>query len=77
MLTEEEKQKMLNVHSIGPTMVEYIERIGVTSLAELKDEDPHELGLRIDDMLGVHRMNKLGIDALENLVQAAMDEPDA
>ena len=74
MLRPGEREKMLRAYSIGPKMVHYLEKIGIETLAELKDENAQELALRIDEMLGKRHMNKLGIEALENLIAHALSE---
>ncbi|HEV7254176.1 MAG TPA: hypothetical protein VGN97_13915 [Mesorhizobium sp.] len=66
---------MLKAHSIGPTMLGYLEEIGVTSLSDLKGADPQELALRIDVALGRRHMNAQGARALANL--AALAEAEA
>lgn len=62
---------MLKAHSIGPTMVAYLEEIGVERLADLKGADPNEIAMRIDIALGRKHMNRLGVAALANLIALA------
>jgi len=69
-----EREKMLKARSIGPTMLRYLEEIGVASLAELRGADPQELALRIDVALGRRHMNAQGVRALANLVALAEAE---
>jgi hypothetical protein len=69
-----ERDRMLRAHSIGPTMLFYLEEIGIERLAELKGADPHELAMRIDIALGRKHINSLGIAALRNLIALAEQE---
>ncbi len=62
---------MMQAHSIGPKMVDYLQMIGIRELADLRDADPVELAFRIDMELGVKRMNAAGVAALANLVALA------
>jgi nucleotidyltransferase/DNA polymerase involved in DNA repair len=66
-----ERRKMLKAHSIGPTMVSYLEEIGIERLSDLKGADAGEIAMRIDIALGRKHMNRLGIAALENLIALA------
>ena len=74
MIGKSEREKMLKAHSIGPRMISYLEEIGVETLAELGGADPHELAMRIDIALGRKHMNRLGVEALRNLVELAERE---
>lgn len=71
MIEVNERRKMLRAHSIGPTMVSYLEEIGIKRLSELKGADAGEIAMRIDIALGRKHMNRLGIAALENLIELA------
>ena len=72
MISTEERKKMLQADSIGPTIVNYLEIIGVETLAELKDESAEELIERICDALNKgHMRHKLAYEALENLISHA------
>jgi hypothetical protein len=70
----DERRKMLRAHSIGPTMISYLEEIGIERLADLKGADAGEIAMRIDIALGRKHMNRLGIVALENLIALAGKE---
>jgi nucleotidyltransferase/DNA polymerase involved in DNA repair len=74
VIDAKERQKMLRAHSIGPTMIAYLEEIGIERLADLKGADAGELAMRIDIALGRKHMNRLGIAALENLIALAEQE---
>ena len=65
---------MLKAHSIGPTMIRYLEEIGVARLSDLVGARADELAFRIDVALGRKHMNRLGIAALENLIALAEAE---
>lgn len=68
---------MRRAHSIGPRMITYLESIGIERLADLQGADPHQLALRIDIELGRKHMNRLGVEALRNLVELAEREGKA
>lgn len=65
---------MLRAHSIGPTMVAYLEEIGIERLADLKGAHPQEIAMRIDIALGRKHMNRLSVAALANLIALADQE---
>lgn len=69
-----ERAKMLKAHSIGPTMVSYLEEAGIERLADLVGASAEELAFRIDVALGRKHINRLGIAALENLIALAEAE---
>lgn len=71
MIGDDERAKMLRAHSIGPRMIAYLEEIGIERLDELKGEDAETLAMRIDVALGRKHMNRLGVDALRNLIELA------
>lgn len=71
MISEVERHKMLNAHSIGPRMIAYLDEIGIERLADLTGADPREFAMRIDIALGRKHMNRLGIEALTNLIALA------
>lgn len=71
MISDNERARMLKAHSIGPTMVAYLEEIGIERLADLKGADPQEIAMRIDIALGRKHMNRLGVAALANLIALA------
>ncbi len=74
MIEINERRKMLQAHSIGPTMVSYLEEIGIERLSDLKGADAGEIAMRIDIALGRKHMNRLGVAALENLIALAERE---
>ncbi|MBO6903259.1 MAG: hypothetical protein JJ864_18125 [Rhizobiaceae bacterium] len=71
MISDDERAKMLQAHSIGPRMIAYLEEIGIETLAQLKGADADTLAMRIDVALGRKHINRLGIDALRNLIELA------
>ena len=73
MIEAAERARMLRAHSIGPRMIAYLEAIGVERLEDLVGADPHVIAMRIDIALG-KRLNRLGIDALSNLIALANRE---
>jgi hypothetical protein len=74
MIDKAEREKMLKAYSIGPRMISYLEEIGIERLADLRGADPLELAMRIDIALGRKHMNRLGVEALRNLVELAERE---
>jgi nucleotidyltransferase/DNA polymerase involved in DNA repair len=71
MIDEHERRRMRKAHSIGPRMIAYLEEIGVRRLDDLVDADADDLAMRIDIVLGARRLNRLGIEALQNLIELA------
>lgn len=71
MISDVEKQKILMAHSIGPKMLTWIEQAGYHSLSDFVGADADEVALRIEVETGNRRLNKLGIDALKNLIAYA------
>ena len=51
---------MLRAYSIGPTMIAYLEEIGITRLEDLVGADAEEIAMRIDIALGRKHLNRLG-----------------
>jgi predicted flap endonuclease-1-like 5' DNA nuclease len=74
MMNEAEREKMLRAYSIGPKMISYLEEIGIERLCDLAGADPEEIALRIDIALGRKHMNRLGVEALKNLIDLANNE---
>ncbi|ODT06517.1 MAG: hypothetical protein ABS58_11175 [Mesorhizobium sp. SCN 65-20] len=74
MISEEERKSMLRAHSIGPTMIRYLEEIGIERLADLRGADAEEIAMRIDIALGRRHINSLGVAALRNLIDLADSE---
>jgi len=65
---------MLRAHSIGPTMIRYLEEIGIERLAELRGADPQEIAMRMNIALGRRHINSMGVAALRNLIELADSE---
>ncbi|MCA0278668.1 MAG: hypothetical protein LCH86_21960 [Proteobacteria bacterium] len=74
MISEDERQSMLRAHSIGPTMIRYLEEIGIERLAELRGADPQEIAMRMNIALGRRHINSMGVAALRNLIELADSE---
>jgi nucleotidyltransferase/DNA polymerase involved in DNA repair len=74
MIEQREKEKMLRAHSIGPKMIRYLEEIGIERLSDLCGADAGELAFRIDVALGRKHMNRMGVAALQNLIDLAERE---
>jgi len=62
---------MLKAHSIGPKGIVYLEQIGIERLKDLAGTDAEEIVLRINITLGWKHLNRLGIQALRNLLELA------
>ena len=71
MIAENERAKMLRAYSIGSRMIAYLEEIGIERLDDLKGADAEVLAMRIDVALGRRHMNRLGVEALRNLISLA------
>ncbi|PLP60194.1 hypothetical protein CYK37_06365 [Mesorhizobium loti] len=71
MIDEAERKAMLEAHSIGPQMIAWLEEIGIERLADLKGADAGEIAMRIDIALGRRHLNRLGVEALQNLIALA------
>jgi hypothetical protein len=71
MISEAERKKMLRAHSIGPKMIAYLQEIGIERLSDLAGANPEEIAFRIDIALGRKHMNRLGVEALRNLIALA------
>jgi hypothetical protein len=76
VISEVERKKMLRAHSIGPTMIGYLQEIGIEELSELRHADPDEIALRINVALGRQHINRAGVAALRNLIELAGREPE-
>ena len=74
MIPDSERQKMLRAHSIGPRMIGYLEEIGIERLSDLRGADADMLAMRIAVALGRKHMNRLGVEALRNLIALAERE---
>lgn len=73
-LGEEDRRKIQSVRLCGPKTVEFLDRVGIGSFAELADADARELRLRINAYLGRPHINEMGVRALQNLIDAAKAE---
>mgnify|MGYP002713056862 FL=1 len=56
-------------------MVDYLERIGIERLDDLRGGDARELALRINAMLQRNHINTMGVRALEGLIEYANSTP--
>ena len=71
---ESERQKILNVFSNGEKMLLYYEAIGMKSLRDFANADANEIAMRIDIHLGGKHINRLGLQAIQNVIDAAKRE---
>jgi hypothetical protein len=71
MIGETERRKMVQAYSIGPRMIAYLEEIGIERLSDLGGADAEEIAFRIDVALNRKHMNRLGLEALRNLIEPA------
>lgn len=76
MIHEAERKAMRKAYSIGPKMIAWLEEIGIERLADLKGADAREIAMRIDIVLGRRHLNRLGVQALQNLIALADAQPD-
>ncbi|MCT7377462.1 helix-hairpin-helix domain-containing protein [Chelativorans salis] len=76
MIEESERRRMLRAHSIGPKMVAYLEAIGIERLSDLAGADPEMIAMRIDIALCRKHMNRLGVEAIRNLIALAEEETE-
>lgn len=74
MISDDERRSMLRAHSIGPTMIRYLEEIGIEKLSDLRGTDAEEIALRMNIALGRRHINRLGVAALRNLIELANGE---
>jgi hypothetical protein len=74
MIEESERARMLKAYSIGPKMIAYLEEIGITRLEDLVGAEAEVIAMRIDIALGRKHMNRLGVEALRNLIDLANRE---
>jgi len=73
MIDAKERARMLRAYSIGPRMIAYLEAIGIERLEDLAGAEAEIIAMRIDIALGKH-LNRLGIEALRNLIDLANRE---
>lgn len=52
-------------------MLAYYKAIGMKSLSDFKGADARKIAMRIDIYLGVKRMNSLGVQVIQNVVDKA------
>jgi hypothetical protein len=50
--SESEKQAMLKLKGVGPTVISRLEQIGFSSLAALKEQDAPSITKQISEMMG-------------------------
>jgi hypothetical protein len=75
MIEPAERARMLKAHSIGPRMIGYLEEIGIERLQDLAGAGAEEIAMRIDiALVRGRRLNRLGIEALRNLIELANRE---
>lgn len=74
MIGEQERRKMLRAHSIGPRMIAYFEQIGIEKLADFVGADAEEVAKRINAALRRKHLNRLGVDAIRNVIALAEAE---
>lgn len=74
MIDEQERRRMLRAHSIGPKMIGYLQEIGVERLSDLVGADAETIAMQIDIALGRKHMNRLGLEAIRNLIALAEDQ---
>lgn len=74
MISEVEKNRMMKAHSIGPRMIAYLEEAGIERLSDLVGTDAETIAMRIDIALGRRHINRLGVEALRNLIALAERE---
>jgi hypothetical protein len=77
MIEPKERARMLKAYSIGPRIISYLEEIGIERLEDLVGADVREIAMRIDIARGSRRLNRLGIEALNNLIELANSEDRA
>ena len=73
----EERKILLTAYSMGPKMVEYLEKVGIDALCEFARSDARELVLRTNAMLGRPHINAAGVAALENAIAVARRHTDS
>jgi hypothetical protein len=74
MISEREKRNILRSHSIGPRMIAYFDEIGIEKLADFVGADAEEIAMRIDVALGRRHLNRLGLEAIRNVIALAEAE---
>jgi len=70
-MKENERQKILSVFSNGKKMLCYYEAIGMNRLSDFRGGDANEIAMRINIYLGGNHMNKLGVQAIQNVIDIA------
>ena len=77
MIPERDRHTMLAVPLCGPRVIHRLETIGVTRLADLRGRDPYDVRHEINIEAGRPIWHSpIAIIALQNLIDAASDEPD-
>ena len=74
MIEASERARMLRAYSIGPRMIAYIEEAGITRLEDLAGVAAEQIAMRIDIVSGRPPLNRLGIQAIRNLIELANRE---
>ena len=70
-MRDEERNRLKKVHSIGPKMISYFEAIGLGRIEDFAGRNAGDIAMMIDVHLGAKRMNRLGIAAIQNVIDAA------
>ena len=68
---DDARQVLVAIPQVGPTMVGYVEAIGLYDMESLARADAALLRLRINAYLGEPRLNTMGQDALSAMIAAA------
>lgn len=73
--SEKERIALLNVKGVGPSVVQRLEEIGISSLDELREHDAHEITTMIAASLGsaCWKNSPLAKRAIEGAIQMADD----
>jgi hypothetical protein len=74
MIDPKERARMMRAYSIGPRMLHYLEAAGIERLDDLAGADPGEIVMRIDIASGRRPLNRLGREAVRNLIELANRE---
>jgi nucleotidyltransferase/DNA polymerase involved in DNA repair len=64
---------LLQARSIGPAMIRYLEEIGIQRLSDLRGADADLVAIRINIAVGRRHINRMGVEALRNLIKHADD----
>ncbi len=70
MMTNVEKMRIARAHSIGPTVVEWLEQAGYEMLEDFASETPENISFRVEIATGRAR-NQNAMTAYKNLIELA------